>query len=108
MAKFFGAIGYGTQVETPTGSGIYREQITERNYYGDVLRNTRRLEPAQKVNFDISVSNSISVVADAYANANFAAIRYIRWNGTLWIVTSVEVQRPRLLLELGGVYEPTA
>lgn len=69
----------------------------------------RRLESDQKVNFDLAVSNSISVVADAYANENFHAIRYIRWMGSLWIVTTVEVQRPRLLLELGGVYNgPTA
>jgi hypothetical protein len=105
MAKFFGAIGYGTSVETPTGSGIYVDNIVERDYYGDVIRNSRRLESGSKVNFDISVSNSISVVADAYANENFTAIRYIRWMGALWIVTTVEVQRPRLLLELGGVYD---
>lgn len=109
MAKFFGAIGYGVAVETPAGSGIYVDQIVERNHYGDVIRNTRQLESGPKVNFDISVSNSISVVADAYANENFMAIRYIRWMGSPWIVTAVEVQRPRLLLTLGGVYNgPTA
>lgn len=104
MAKFFGELGYGHTVETPTGSGIYVDQIVERPYYGDVVRNARRLESNQKVNFDIAVSNSISIVADAYANENFHAIRYVRWMGSLWVVNYVEVQRPRLLLELGGVY----
>lgn len=104
MAKFFGVIGYGATVETPAGSGVYVDNIVEKQYYGDVIRNTRRLESVPKVNFDISVSNSISIVADAYANENFMAIRYIRWLGSLWTVTSIEVQRPRLLLELGGVY----
>jgi hypothetical protein len=109
MAKFFGAIGYGATVETPAESGVYVDQIVERSYYGDVLRNTRRLESGAKVNDNIAVSNSISVVADAYATENFTAIRYIRWLGTLWTVNTVEVQRPRLLLELGGVYNgPTA
>lgn len=104
MTKFFGVIGYGTNVEAPAGTGIFVDQIVERNYYGEVVRNTRRLESGSKVNFDIGVSNSISVVADAYATDNFMAIRYIRWNGNLWVVTTVEVQRPRLLLELGGLY----
>lgn len=104
MARFYGVIGYGTKVESPTGSGIYKDVITERQYQGDVIRNARRLEANQKVNYDIAVSNSISVVADAYATYNFMAIRYIRWNGVLWTVSTVEVQRPRLLLELGGVY----
>lgn len=104
MAKFFGELGYGHAVETPAGSGVYIDQITERSYYGDVVRNSRRLEAPQKVNFDIQLSNSIRIVADDYADQNIEAIRYVRWNGSLWIVNYVEVQRPRLVLELGGVY----
>lgn len=101
--KFYGAIGYaGTQTET--SPGVWTNDVTERPYFGDVVRNTRRLQGEEKVNADISVSNSISIVADAYANENFHAIRYIRWMGALWIVDQVEVQGVRLLLRLGGVY----
>jgi len=103
MAKFYGAIGYGEATET--SPGVYEDVITEYPYYGDVIRNTRKLrEETNKVNDDISVQNSISIVADAYANEHFFAIRYIRWQGALWKVTDVEVQMPRLLLRLGGVY----
>lgn len=109
MAKFYGEIGYGATVESPLGSGIWVDEITEYSYYGDVVRNTRHLQPGEKVNNDISVSNSISIVADAYAREHFFAIRYIRWAGSLWKVSDVEVQTPRLLLQLGGVYNgPTA
>jgi hypothetical protein len=74
-----------------------------------VVRNTRKLEPGEGLNNDISVGNSISIVADAYANEHFFAIRYIQWAGVLWTVSDVEVQSPRLLLRLGGVYNgPTA
>lgn len=83
--------------------------MVERNYYGDVVRNNRRLDDSQSVNPNISVNNSISIVADPYANENFTAIRYVRWMNKLWTVSNIEVQRPRLLLELGGVYNgPTA
>ena len=102
MAKFYGAIGYGTTEET--SPGVWSDVIVERYYRGDVVRNSRRLQEGQKVNDDLSVNNSISIVADAYASDNFFAIRYISWAGTLWVVSDVEVQRPRLLLRLGGVY----
>lgn len=109
MAKFYGKIGFGESVESPPDSGVWIDKITERSYYGDVVRNTRGLESDQKVNSDITVGNSISVVADAYANEHFFAMRYIQWAGSLWTVSNVEVQRPRLLLRLGGVYNgPTA
>lgn len=104
MARFFGVVGYGDTVETDTGSGVWKDVIVEHSYYGDVTRISRTLDAPQKVNFDISVRNLISILADAYANEHFDAIRYVQWMGKRWIVTSVEVQRPRLLLELGGVY----
>lgn len=102
MAKFYGEIGYGESVET--APGVWEDVITERKYYGDVIKNSRRLQEDEGVNSDLSVGNSISIVADAYANEHFFAIRYIRWAGTLWIVSNVDVQSPRLILRLGGVY----
>jgi hypothetical protein len=102
MAKFYGEIGYGETVES--APGVHKDQIVEYKYKGDILRNTRRLTEGQSVNNDITVNNSISIVADAYAREHFFAIRYIRWAGVLWTVSDVEVQSPRLILRLGGVY----
>jgi hypothetical protein len=107
MAKYFGEVGYGENVNTKPG--VWEDQIVEKSYFGDVLRNTRQIREGENLNLDLSVQNSISIVADAYANEHFFAIRYIRWAGTLWTVTDVEVQSPRLILRLGGVYNgPTA
>jgi len=105
MAKFYDVVGYnhGT-IETPSESGVWVENIVEKSYFGDVLRNTRKSSEGEYLNNDISVNNSISVVADAYANEHFFAIRYVKWAGVLWTVSDVEVQSPRLLLRLGGVY----
>lgn len=102
MAKFFGKIGFGETVET--APGVWEDQITQRDYYGDVIRTAIKFQEADKVNKDLSVSNSISVVADAYANEHFFAIRYINWAGALWTVSDVTVERPRLVLRLGGIY----
>jgi hypothetical protein len=110
MAKFYGEIGFNTgTVESPADSGVWVDVIVEKLYFGDVIRNSRQLREGVKINDDLSVNNSISIVADPYAYENFFAMRYIRWMGTLWIVSTVDVQRPRLLLSLGGVYHgPTA
>ena len=102
MAKFCGKIGYIETLETEPG--IWEEQVTERQYYGDLIRNTRRLQTSGNVNDNIVVSNEISIVADPYANQNFHAMRYVEFMGTKWKITSVEVQYPRLNLSLGGVY----
>lgn len=103
MAKFYGEVGYGETVNQ--GNGISQLVITKVNYYGDVLRNSRQLENSgEKLNDDISVNNSISIVADAYANEHFFAIRYVKWQGALWTVSDVSVEPPRLVLRLGGVY----
>lgn len=102
MARFYGRVGYGESQET--APGVWEDVITERKYYGDITRNTRKLQNGSDVNADITVQNSISIVADEYANGRFFAIRYVEWAGTLWVVTDVEVQSPRLLLRLGGVY----
>ena len=102
MARFFGRVGYGGTVES--GPGVWVDDIVERSYFGDVIRNARNLREGENLNVDLSVQNSISIVADAYANDHFFAIRYVEWAGALWTVSSVEVQSPRLLLRLGEVY----
>jgi len=104
MARFYGEVGYGDPVETPPGSGVMVMQITERSYYGDIIRNVRNLHENDKVNEDIVVGNSISVLADAHATQFFHKIKYVRWEGVTWTVDSVEVRAPRLILNLGGVY----
>lgn len=102
MARFYGKVGYG-QTEDK-GNGVHEDVITYRMYSGDVVRNTRRNDEGDKVNDDLSVSNSISIISDAYANEHFFAIRYVEWAGTKWKVLDVEVASPRLLLRLGGAY----
>lgn len=102
MAKWFGTIGFAETVET--SPGVWEEQIVTRQYYGDLVRNTRRLQSSDKVNDDVNIANEISIVADPYANENFHAMRYAEFINSRWKINTVEVQFPRLVLELGGVY----
>lgn len=102
MAKFYGAIGFAETRET--SPGVHVEEIVERNYYGDLIRNTRRLQGSEYFNDDINVSNEISIVADPYATLNFYSMRYVSFMGAKWKISNVDVQYPRLILTLGGLY----
>lgn len=105
MAKFYGAIGYAEAIEgTGDDEGIWKDEIVERRYYGDVLRNTKRWSNGESINDNLQINNQISIVADAYAWEHFYAMKYVKWMGTCWKITSVEVQRPRLLLTIGDVW----
>lgn len=104
MAKIYGAIGYGVTEESKTQPGVWVNQITERSVAGELIRNSRRLDSSENLNSNITLSNQISIIADPYAIKNFQNIKYIKWMGTAWKVTLVEVQYPRLILTLGGVY----
>jgi len=102
MAKFFGSIGYAETTES--APGVWTEVLTERNYSGDVIKNTRQWRAGENLNDDLAINNMISIVADPFAYQNFHKMRYVSWMGAFWKITNVEVQRPRLLLTIGGVY----
>lgn len=107
MAKFYGQIGFAETTETKPG--IWTEVITERNYYGDMIKNMNRVRADGDLNAEITVDNKLSIIADPFAYSHFQSMRYIKWMGACWKINSVDIQRPRLLLTIGGVYnkQPT-
>jgi hypothetical protein len=109
MARFYGEVGYGESEETPPGSGVWVDNITEQTYIGDVIRNIKREDSGENLNPDLKVNNSISIMADDYAIKHFFKIKYVRWEGVPWTISAIEVKAPRLVLSLGSVYNgPTA
>ena len=103
--KFFGKVGF--MITEETAQSVWEEKITEREYYGDVNRVSRRWESTQeKLNDDLNISNEISIVADAFATQNFQQIRYVEWMGVKWKVptATLDPDRPRIILMVGGVY----
>lgn len=102
MAKYYGAVGYAVTEENPRG--VWKETVRERFYRGDLTKNSRRLSTGDGVNDNVTITNEISLLCDPYAFENFHAIRYARFMGVPWKVTSVTVNWPRLILSLGDVY----
>jgi len=103
MAKFYGEIGYAVDMEE-TSPGVWQERIVIRSYFGDVIRNTSKMQAGENLNDNLTIDNKLSIVADPFAYENFHAMRYVKWMGALWKINAVEVQRPRLILTIGGVY----
>ena len=104
MARWFGKVGYSETVET--APGVWMPQDTIREYYGDVTRNaTRWTGNSDSTNDDLTVNTQISIVADPFAVEKFYSIKWIEFMGVKWSVDSVDpTQPPRLILNLGGVY----
>lgn len=102
MAKWSGKIGFSDQREVEPG--IWEDEPIEKSFYGDFYRNAKRASGDSQINEPITVSNQISFIANEYAMENFHRILYATYMGVKWKVTNVEVQHPRLIIELGGEY----
>ena len=102
MAKFYGKVGYGISKET--APGVWVDEIVERPYYGELVRNTRKMQMSDKVIDDINIANEISILADPFARDNFQYMRYVEFMRVKWKVTTIDVQFPRLILSIGGLY----
>lgn len=102
MAKWYGKVGYVETIET--APGVWEEKVTERPYFGDSIRNTRLLQSSGGVNDNINIGNQISIVADPYAVDHINDMRYVEFQRSNWKVTTVDVQYPRLILTIGGLY----
>ena len=102
MGRFHGAIGFGNTVEVKPG--IWDDVVVEKRFYGDIVLNNHTFTSGTGVNDDPDLNASISIVASSYAFAHIKQMRYLRWNGQLWIIDSLEIKRPRIILRLGGVY----
>lgn len=102
MAKFYGAVGFVSYSDP--SKGVFEENPIEKNYYGDITKNGRKWVSSENLNDDMDISNTISILADSFAYENIGAMRYVKYMGAPWKITSVEIQRPRIILYLGGLY----
>lgn len=102
MARFSGKIGYATSVET--APGVWTEQIVERQYYGDLIRHSRKWGSSDAIVENLTFSQEISVVADPYLYDNFHNMRYVIYRNIKWKITNVEIDRPRVRLTTGEEY----
>lgn len=101
--RYSGKVGF---VETrETSPSVWEDISTEVPYVGYVLQAGRKFEPSQvTTNYDVNTGNRISIVADRYVTSHFQSLRYIWWQGCKWRVVNVDIQPPRAILTLGGLW----
>lgn len=102
MARYHGNIGFAIQVEDDPG--IWVDEIEERPYKGDIIRGGRRFDNSENINDDFTITNVFSVISDAFLYSHIPAMRYIEYLGSKFKIVSVEVERPRVEIRVGGVY----
>ena len=102
MAKFYGKVGFETMVEGE--GGVFKAETIEKNYRGDTLRMYPKYETSDKLHDDLTLSDEISILADNFAYENFQSMKYVVLLGAKWEITSARIERPRILLQIGGVY----
>lgn len=102
MSKWFGKIGYTVTGETEPG--LWEETTIEREYFGDMTSDHRKRQSSGEINTNVNLANVISIIADPFAYKNCSNMAYIEAMGTKWTISDIEVQYPRLILTIGGVY----
>ena len=103
MAKTIVSVSYCMSIEIEPG--VWDDHVKAVSYPADITRlNSRWSANTDSTNDNISLNSQISFVADAFANQHFALIKHVNAYGAEWQVTNVEVQHPRIILTLGGVY----
>lgn len=102
MAKYAGKVGFAIQKET--SPGVWTDEIVERKMRGDVIGASSSFRPGESVNEDITLGHRLSLMGDPYAYENFTGLRYITYLGVKWRITGVEIQRPRMIVTVGGMY----
>ena len=102
--RFRGVVGFGTSVEDPEDPSVWVDDITEKSFTGDVVRDTSKSQEGDGLNEDVVMQNQISIVANRHAIGNYSDMKYVEWEGERWTIDSVEVRPPRLILSLGEPY----
>ena len=104
MTRFHGLVGFVSQGEV--SPGVWEANVvTKREYYGDMIRNSYSIvSTSDSTNDNLKLSNQLSIVADGYIMSHLSSIKFVIVNDVAWRVSSIEVDRRRVILRLGEVY----
>lgn len=108
MSKYYGKVGFMDAEKTDENSDVFVEKIIEHPYYGDILEYGSRWQSGQYLIENRLLTIKISIVADPYAYEHFSTIKYVEYGGKKWEVTGIDIQRPRLILTIGDLYNEQA
>lgn len=101
MGKLICNIGFGINQEVEPD--IHDDDIIERQYRGEILRNARRFEQMDSLSGGVQINNQLSLLGDSFLFEHLTDIRYVTHRNQRWTAT-IEEQYPRITVTLGGLY----
>lgn len=105
MARAAVLIGFEFPGDLNHETGEYESGGIEEHKFGaDLTRLNNNVQTGNKLESDLKLDMAFQVIASKWLYSNFQWIRYIKFNGAYWTITNVQVQRPRLILQAGGIY----
>lgn len=103
MARYYGKIGYAIQEEVRPS--VWQDHIVEQEYFGESNNlGWRNNNVTDQVNDNLVLNTDFDIVADAFMLEHFSQIRYICYRGARWTVRSIDYDKPRVHMQIGGVY----
>ena len=100
--KYSGKIGFAVQVEK--APGVWEDQITERDYVGDILQRTESFSAGASVMPQVRTVTSVSVLSDGLLKDRYDDIRYVTYMGIKWMPLSIVQAWPRIEIFFGDQY----
>lgn len=86
--------------------GIWKPAgVREIKATGDFVSSRKEFSVrSDSTNDDVTMSNTISIVMSKDLFNNLSNLRYLTVNGARYKVTSFEINRPRIVITLGGLW----
>lgn len=101
--KYSGNIGFWID-DVEIRPGVFKSEMVEKPYTGDIIKSYQHWTGAEHINQNLTLNNKISIIADLYLNQHISSIKYVTYMGTKWRVSSLEINYPRVVIEMGEVY----
>lgn len=103
MTRYSGKIGF-VQEQVETSPGVFTDKVVERRLTGSVIQQGVNMQSSDVIHDDLTMGVSLFLVADSYSYEKLMHIRYATYLGARWKVINITSERPRLTLQLGGVW----
>jgi hypothetical protein len=103
MNRYSGVIGI-RRPPVEVEPGIFEDVIEEVAITGSIYRRPARWAIGETAQDTLQMNQVISVVAPENIQNSLDGIVYATYQGRRWAVRSIEYNRPRLELSLGGTY----
>lgn len=103
--KYNGTAGFSSETPLEISPGVFQYSTITRKIKGDVLQyRYSNVQNAETTNDNINTNNRLSIVADKYMQEFIGQLLWVSFLGKKWRVASFTYNKPRFILELGGLY----